>query len=124
MHIVMENTCILDVLLTQVNDREDGTYPLTIPATTEKEAAIICRLAEQLGRPLARRVIAGLELIEQGVSRVAPSLIREVGYELTLSMRHINTRLPSGYYVQRVEEGYVLVNQVKRDSYYTQPETV
>ena len=99
MHTVMENTCILDVLLTQVNDSEDGTYPLTIPATTEKEAAIVCRLAEQMGRSLSTRVLAGLEMIEQGNSRIAPSLLREVGYELTLSVRHINAKLPVGYYV-------------------------
>ncbi len=118
----MESIDNVTVLLTQADSREDGTYPLTEPSTPEQEAASICRLSERLGRPVPRRVLAGLELIEQQVRRVAPSLLREVGYDLTLAIRYINTKLPQGYHVQKVEEGYLLINQAKRDMYYSELE--
>ncbi len=119
----MQSKECISILLSEVNSREDGTYPLTQPATPEKEAVTICRLAELLGRSLNRRVLAGIELIEEGAARVAPSLFREVGYDLTLAMRYINTKLPAGYHVQKMEEGYFLINQTKRDAHYNELET-
>ena len=119
----MENTDIIAALLAEVDSREDGTYSLTEPATPEKEATAICRLSERLGRPIPRRVLAGMELIEQGANRIAPSLLREVGYDLTLAVRYINTKLPKGHHVQKVEEGYLLINQPKRDAFYGELET-